>query len=870
MVAPIPPVNVVITDDYVFPAYFPAGSCVFVEENVITTITSVIFNQDCTFVLGRNSKVYVGTGTTVTFKNNCCLIMQPGSKLTVANGSILSLGTNCKVDFSQGIVELGPYYVSDKKATIRLGKDTLLKCGCHVPISGSGVIQAPEFNPSQNVTVQDYAVFEAPAIQIFDADIDVTGNWHMDRAYPQWFAPQDCTDWVDPIHKAITMKRTGEVFLQRGLYKIKRSIHIPYGIHLVGESGRRDFDYENYKYKDTHGTIIAATLMSEFRDENAWKYFDFGSMILININPDKIPGVINNKQPSDIRNKSDRGLWVKATPTATCTALRNLGLYNGAKIIVGNILYDNPEVVPELTGVFVAGACVFENLYFGAFKQAIVKTRDYADNMRILDCTFSKSYEFHNYPALLNATTERDEDQNSNNALYMVQLNGSGDNLIFRGNVFHGDNHYKFNDKNNTSVEFNYNYALSVDRCFGGTIDDNIINSRVLISSCRGLTFSNNHMESDAYDRYYIQLRIIDSQVTVSSNFFYKSETNNIVVRGDASGEVCAAILENNSFFCRFAEIPKSSDETELQYKARYEEYIERWKKRSSASEICINLGASVQIRNQFRQINGVNYMSWPTPVGVQFKLLDKNGNEMSSTENGLKTVNRFNTLSPYLSSQGNIKVGYKIESLLNTQVNINSINININDVKSNANVRWYAKSGYYDYYAQIVYDKDRQIVGTINGYNNAHLMSSAEERRSYFDSIIEGDVAKSKGTIIPLSISGWNATLIVYRSYRKILNSLVDHWDKVAIPVCGAETLYDNGITLSGYLWEKMEVLDNNRPEIIYNSLSGITAVTFRNSNVECLSTDKPSSSKMASWQQGDIIYNVGDDESWNVFIKK
>ncbi|MBD5315699.1 MAG: hypothetical protein HDS08_06025 [Bacteroides sp.] len=857
--------DIVITDAYVYPSSFPVGSRIFVKENVKTTLPSgLVFNQNCTFILGSNSDVTIETASSVTFRDNCGFIMQPGSQFTTGDGSTLSFGAGCKVDLSQGLVYLGSYYIPENRAILKLGKDTLLKAGYQIPITGTGIIQAPEFNPK--ATVQEYAIFEAPAIQIFDEEIQITGNWHMDRAYPQWFAPENCTNWATPIHKAIAMKRTGEVFLQRGLYKIKRSIHIPYGIQLVGETGRRGFDYTNWQYKDTHGTIIAASLMSDLPDQYSWRYFDFGSMILINFNQDKIPSFSNNKQPSNMKNEGN--LWDRAFPVATCTALRHIALANGSKLVTDEGLDKNNEVVPELTAVFVAGGCVFEDLTFGAFKQAIVKTADYADNMQIFDCAFSKSYEFNNYPALSNGYKESEEENDSQNALYMVQLNGSGDNLIFRGNAFHSGNEY--------------NYALSIVSCKGGTISDNIINERVRISNCRAITFANNHMESDDNDLYGPQLRIINSQITVSSNFFYKSDKNNIVVRGSTSGEVCSAILENNTFSCRFFEIPKKyvtgvgeNDqhlETDEEYTLRYNGIVENWKRRSNSAEICINPGADVQLIKQFRQINGVNYMTWPTQVGVSFRMIGATGGDLDPESvvdiPWFTILKRLTTLSPYLSYQGCIKTGFRVENLLNTQA---ITNIQMKSSDSSGNVRWYAESGYYDYYAQIVFDLERKIIGTIDGNKVKHLMASPEERKSYCECVIDGKISNSRGTILKLyneTLSiGWDATLHVYRSYRKSAEGSIERWDKVAIPICGAEILYDNGITLSGYLWEKHT--DNNIPTIT-DITDGITAVTFRNSNVECLSTANPSTLLKGTWQNGDIIYNVGTDESWNIYIKK
>jgi hypothetical protein len=100
----------------------------------------------------------------------------------------------------------------------------------------------------------------APAVQIFAADLTVNGTWEIDRAYPQWFGAKtyasvnsSSIDSAPAINKAITMKRTGEVFLPRGHYRVNSSIEVTNGIKLTGEPG---FAYSSDIL--TQGTVLTA------------------------------------------------------------------------------------------------------------------------------------------------------------------------------------------------------------------------------------------------------------------------------------------------------------------------------------------------------------------------------------------------------------------------------------------------------------------------------------------------------------------------------------------------------------------------------------------------------------------------------------
>lgn len=829
MATPTSP-DVVITSGYQFPASFQAGARIYVEENVKVTFPTLLLNTGCTLILGRCSSVSLGSTNTLTLSDGCSLVMGPGSVIKVASGGKIVFGQACVANFVEGQLQLGDLRASSKKARVIFGKATLVKLGGRYPVTStsSATFEAPAFDPKS--TTQDYVELDAPATQIFDG-VEVSGNWRMDRAYPQWFAPKDCSDWSGPINKAIEMKRTGMVYLQKGQYPILSSIKVTYGIELVGEVGVRGYDYKNIKdpyddeYQDYHGTMIIGAFKGTNQSE-AWKNFSYRCMILVNIAASKLPTSDSNNTAPPIKDD----MWEKAYPSPS-TCIRDLALHNGAKALGGG----TEEVVHQLNGIYVAGGAKFENIYFGALKQAIVKSNDYADNMRILNCSFSHDYAF-NGPI----DTSR----------YMVHLSGNGDNLVFQGN------HFESADEPSK--------ALYIRGCHGGSVVDNIINGEVEIKACNGLTFANNHMEYTGNGYKGPQLRIFNSQISVCGNFFHKSNMNNIVIKGAQSGEPCSVILENNMFLCRYTKVPnlfkdKNKPPTLSQYEAVLEDLISI----AQTPELLINPGAEVHMKALYRQIDGVNSITWASQVGIAIQVESYDGPITTSSWRDREA--RINYLSPFLSSTGCIKPGLNVENLVYTLPNTTGFSVGATDLNApNQHLYWFAAEGFYEYYAQVVVDPFRKIVGTLNSSDYPKILP-VTERKSYFS-----EKANSAGIRIQLvasgglSNSGWCAWLYLYRSFRTSQNGQVTKWEIAKIPVSGAPILYDNGLAVSGYAWEEL----SGTPTKMENAGTGVVAVTHINDNVRCLSTQRPTT-LTSTLQRGDLVYNVGTDTSWNLYVK-
>ena len=111
------------------------------------------------------------------------------------------------------------------------------------------------------------------------------------------------------------------------------------------------------------------------------------------------------------------------------------------------------------------------------------------------------------------------------------------------------------------------------------------------------------------------------------------------------------------------------------------------------------------------------------------------------------------------------------------------------------------AESGYYEYRFQMLFDKQRPLVGTYNGsqllYNN------------YIDGQ-DGRVIMGDNGCVLLAInaeSELNGNHKMLRLYRYISNenNLVISKHYVDIPLSGTRVLYDNGLSINGFKWKTL-----------------------------------------------------------------
>ena len=808
-------------------ATYPDNARIIISDNAEVSFSALTIGSGCTFVLGQFCTVTINA--TATVGSNTQIILQPGSTLTVASGASLQLSTSCLLDVTLGKLIL------NGSTPLNLGSESILRIG-NIPISGSGTISGPEF--VENYVIQKFAFLEAKCTFVFDG-VDIDGNWHMDRAYPQWFASPGCNDWSTPINKAIELKRTGEVFLQRGLYPTKHSIRVRYGIELTGENG-----FISNPGKGSNSDLLGTTIVAN-KNSSSCSNFQSGYMVLVNTKPVE-------QYPSSEHIEEQFNMWVHPYPAFT-TVVRNITFMNGDK---------SERIIPQLNGLFTAGGLDIEQCRFLNFKQAIVKSRDYADGFVIKDCRFSGVNIVHYAPPGTTSAT----DTTVYDTKWMIYLNGDGDNLQFTGNAFMGS-------------RFLNNRTLYVGQNRGGLISCNITGGEIVLNGCRGLTFSNNHMESSMESNEGMLIRVLNSQVTISDNFFYKSERGNIYIAGSGYGTPSVAEIHNNTYLCTFHDLFYGKDDKQVN-KIPYDERIKEfeakkklWLARYSAPEIIVGDGATVNISNQYRQVALLNSVTWPLTVGIQFRAENQN-DSIFLTDTIATTL--LNDLSPYLSGSGTINAGFAVN---NVNHQLRNINRRTAAMRPNSNDRWYAPSGKYEYYAVFVIDRQRNIIAYPNGkpykqlmYTNYKVSPVTSVPSLSKDNFIDKPTSSNAvSTLIPIQggsyYPSWSGYLRMYRC-RVEQDTIRTDWNTVDVPVVNTMMLYDNGLFLSGYVWQECSKANplNSLPD---TDTLKIQNVTHLNESVECTATTKPTSLP-DTWNRGDKIFNVGNETDWDVFIKK
>lgn len=771
-------------------------------------------------------------GTTIVVADGATVSVPIGLPVTMGENSRLILGSGSTLDVD-GTLEMKDGSVLDaKKGAINLqGELKLLAnstiCLRDYPVVGNGTIAAPAYTLYSHQ--QSYASLVAPCTFIFNG-VSVTGMWHIDRAYPQWFAEPGCDDWSDPINKAIDMKYTGEVFLQRGRYKVKKSVKINYGIVLVGESGAPRFFDSNENYRsDFWGTSL-------FVSNSDATLTDFQSGYMVLVNTKDVADYPNPNTP--IRNQF--GMWRVNNPY-NVTALRNITLIDGE---------DDKQVLSGLSALFTSGGLTIECCGFRNFKQAIVKSRDYADGFVIRNCRFSGAHKKH-YENIVQPDSDGIYDTE-----YMVHLAGDGDNLQIVGNSFSGG-------------YIKRNRTLFVANNRGGTISDNITGGIIKFADCRGLSFVNNHMESSMESGEGMQIQVLNAQMEVSNNFFYKSELGNIVVGSEYLSVPCELELHNNTYLMPFhnlfgglsidaiANMPLDKREAEFQ------KWSTKWHERASAPEITVGYGATINISNQYRQIALSNSTHPALTSGVQFSTELTLNNPMQSDAEKRK----LNDLSPFLSGTGTINAGFSVNNISYTLSNINSRTAYM---MANSADRWYAKTGEYEYYAIFVIDRQRNIVAFIDDkpYKKLNIYGTANTSINKENFIQNPRSATAISTLV--SIEGgtakqpWSGYLRMYRCCTDADGAKT--WSTVDVPVANVLTLYDNGLFFGGYPW--MDCEDPSQNLTVTDDLK-LKTVSHINESVECYGETRPLALP-SSWSVGDKLFNIGTDSSWSVFLKK
>ncbi len=246
--------------------------------------------------------------------------------------------------------------------------------------------------------------FSAPRKHVFSDDVEVTGIWDIPAAYPEWFTslkplsssyyngekygenneftyPDNDSDWSPAINKAIIMKASGEVSLDRGCYRIRNVINMNAGIQLRGACG---VNFHHVK-SDRGSSVIL------FNSSSTGIYDDF--IIYLNIKKDGSGNLVLNN--TDL------------TYLQSGTSIENIFFKTDTSHLAKCILAACP--------------CHFNNLTFRNFTQCIKYTSHYCDGRRITNCNIEDNFKKSDLP------------ESFNSDIYEIELYSNGDGCVIEG-----------------------------------------------------------------------------------------------------------------------------------------------------------------------------------------------------------------------------------------------------------------------------------------------------------------------------------------------------------------------------------------------------------------------------------------------------
>lgn len=693
----------------------------------------------------------------------------------------------------------------------------------------------------------------APITQIFGEDITVDGIWEMDRAYPQWFGARNdisnnefwhlrvaCeaaksteenpltpaaekdkiekardaalknlkawkVDSSDAINKAMKLKHAGEVFLPKGEYAICKTLKVPYGIVLRGELA-------DYRLNESNIQLPAGDypLGGDTTPDDLSSYYKLGSVIRplntnypLTVDSDGTPitsfdnnfAVVIN--PNIHPNKNHNEAWEQEFPSAF-TTIRDIQFINFW------------TETPSMRGIYAIGGMKIENVSWSQFVQAVATPDDmYCDGKTIINCGFSaptgcifKDFVFETLVEEPKKIIKRfAQDQKE---YYAFDLSGLGDNLYFH------HNHLGMGEITG---------GLKLRSSNGAQISCNIINDNIAFYNCKGISFSANHCEDG------IQVKISNSQIDFSGNYFHKGKKPTFLIRDDyARGSInvqsSTIALQNNSLVFLDHE-----DESSSLYIGNINPY-----------DIQTDGYLSLSIQNTYRYRTPRNAGGNIHPCGIT--ILKEIWTE-GVAEPELIPFTEFNDLSYLLSGSSLIKPNFHI---VHNHV-VNNTQFFRGAAMANNNIVWFLEKSAYHYRMQTIWDKKRLIGSstlTLGDFNLGEIDTYTKKAQGLLLNI---------GTNSYDGPSDGNGNQVVIRLMRARANGNTAY-HSIEIPVCGTRFLYDNGLSVCGFKWKQ----ETSIAPLTVNTM--IQSIHFVGDNVVCKGTACPT---VGEWTVGDIVYNTG-----------
>lgn len=655
--------------------------------------------------------------------------------------------------------------------------------GSEITVSSTGWIEG------DGTLNGNFTHINAPMKQVFYNGLDVGGNWSNGRIYPQWFgavaydceAPSNPEYSSDAIMKSAKMAGTGEVFISRGFYILDKPIDLDCGVTISGEPGL----YKNDKF----GTILIAKLNYS---QIGWEITEDKSSGGIKNEPkyDKNGDCVSAEQPLSNYlfrinidpNKVELKMKLKMEYPPMCATIRNLRIKNKTypkKFFVFDKL---------LSCVLAGDSTAFDNVIFDDFGQAVRYVDQYLDNKRVTNCTF-----YCNPPEYTGTLK-----------LYAFDMGFLGDGVLFEHNAIH---------------DGIYNKGLRLSNSGGACVNANIINADVLIHNCRGVDFSENHIE----ERHTI--RVNSSQASLRNNFIWIDNSPSVMVYADDYQNKSIVTMSGNVFrfidtvfYTRIEKDKNNKDVIVVEDDMPSNEAFE------CAAEVAVDEFSALDISNCFRYWGGRGF------GGTQVS-----GIHISKMEgvDAFMPFDEFNNFSYSLSQRSTISGGFEIDG----RFSVDSVPASqISPIAMlNENVLWRGGNGEYSYTAQVLFDAPREI-----GLDAVDI-SFWEASGSKGNVNVE---VNQKGVLINLGKSSGRYLLRLVRMRSDDLT-----FKYVDIPICDTTYLYDNGLSVNGFKWTDCD--DWNAVVV--------------NSTLECFEYNSGKVRVFASgrlwpigdgWKKGDVVY--------------
>lgn len=655
--------------------------------------------------------------------------------------------------------------------------------GSEITVSSTGWIEG------DGTLNGNFTHINAPMKQVFYNGLDVGGNWSNGRIYPQWFgavaydceAPSNPEYSSDAIMKSAKMAGTGEVFISRGFYILDKPIDLDCGVTISGEPGL----YKNDKF----GTILIAKLNYS---QIGWEITEDKSSGGIKNEPkyDKNGDCVSAEQPLSNYlfrinidpNKVELKMKLKMEYPPMCATIRNLRIKNKTypkKFFVFDKL---------LSCVLAGDSTAFDNVIFDDFGQAVRYVDQYLDNKRVTNCTF-----YCNPPEYTGTLK-----------LYAFDMGFLGDGVLFEHNAIH---------------DGIYNKGLRLSNSGGACVNANIINADVLIHNCRGVDFSENHIE----ERHTI--RVNSSQASLRNNFIWIGNSPSVMVYADDYQNKSIVTMSGNVFrfidtvfYTRIEKDKNNKDVIVVEDDMPSNEAFE------CAAEVAVDEFSALDISNCFRYWGGRGF------GGTQVS-----GIHISKMEgvDAFMPFDEFNNFSYSLSQRSTISGGFEIDG----RFSVDSVPASqISPIAMlNENVLWRGGNGEYSYTAQVLFDAPREI-----GLDAVDI-SFWEASGSKGNVNVE---VNQKGVLINLGKSSGRYLLRLVRMRSDDLT-----FKYVDIPICDTTYLYDNGLSVNGFKWTDCD--DWNAVVV--------------NSTLECFEYNSGKVRVFASgrlwpigdgWKKGDVVY--------------